>query len=124
MALFDRDTFTIEARQRGVVRRDLRSTEGGHTWTVIPAPEGRGEAALAWARTRIGDRFDRLDFLVILLDRIVGRLKLHYEPFGKYTCAEFVARAFREAGVVLFPDLQDADVEPADFARFVASRAR
>jgi hypothetical protein len=86
---------------------------------VIPAPEGRGEAALAWARTRIGDRFDRLDFLVILLDRIVGRLKIHYEPLGKYSCGEFVARAFREAGVVLFPDLQDADVEPADFARFV-----
>jgi hypothetical protein len=86
---------------------------------VIPAPEGRGEAALAWARTQTGDRFDRLDFLVILLDRIVGRLKIHYEPFGKYSCGEFVARAFREAGVVLFPDLQDADVEPADFARFV-----
>jgi hypothetical protein len=86
---------------------------------VIPAPEGRGEAALAWARTQTGDQFDRLDFLVILLDRIVGRLKIHYEPFGKYSCGEFVARAFREAGVVLFPDLQDADVEPADFARFV-----
>jgi hypothetical protein len=119
VALFDSDTFTIEARQRGVVRRDLRSKEGGHTWTVIPGPEGRGEPALAWARTQIGDAFDRFDFLVILLDRIVARLRIHYEPFGKYTCGEFVARAYREAGVVLFPDLQDADVEPADFARFL-----
>jgi len=101
------------------VRRDLRSKEGGHTWTVIPGPEGRGEAALAWARTQIGDAFDRFDFLVILLDRIVARLRIHYEPFGKYTCGEFVARAYREAGVVLFPDLQDADVEPADFARLL-----
>ena len=116
-ALFDRDTFTIEARQRGVVRRDLRSKEGGHTWTVIPAPPGYGPAALEWARSQIGDKFDRLDLLVILIDRVFRPLQIHYEPFGKYSCGEFVARAYREAGVVLFPELQDADVEPADFAR-------
>lgn len=119
VAIFEEQTFTIEARQRGVVRRDLRTKEGGHTWTVIPAPQGRGEPALAWARSQIGDKFDRFDFLMILLDRVFGRLKIHYEPIGKYSCGEFVARAFREAGVVLFPDLQDADVEPADFAGFL-----
>jgi hypothetical protein len=102
-----------------VVRRDLTTREGGHTWTVIPAPPGRGELALAWARSQVGAGFDRLDFLVILLDRIVGRLHIHYEPFGKYSCAEFVARAYREAGCVLFRDIPDADVEPADFARFL-----
>jgi len=118
-ALFDRDTFTIEARQRGVVRRDLRSKEGGHTWTVIPAPQGYGPAALEWARSQIGDKFDRLGLLVTLIDRTFRPLRIHYEPFGKYSCGEFVARAFREAGVVLFPELQDADVEPADFARFL-----
>jgi uncharacterized protein YycO len=122
VAIFEKDTFTIEARQRGVVRRDLRTKEGGHTWTVIPAPMDRGAEALAWARSQIGDKFDRFDFLVILIDRVVGRLKIHYEPFGKYSCAELVARAFREAGVVLFPDLQDADVEPADFARFLPKK--
>jgi hypothetical protein len=122
VAVFERDNFTIEARQRGVVRRDLRSKEGGHTWTVIPAPVGRGPKALDWARSQIGDQFDRFDFLVILLDRIVGRMRIHYEPFGKYSCGEFVARAFREAGCVLFPDLQDADVEPADFARFLPKK--
>ncbi len=119
MAIFERDTFTIEARQRGVVRRDLRSKEGGHSWTVIPAPDACGPKALDWARSQIGDTFDRFDFLVILLDRIVGRLRIHYEPFGRYTCGELVVRAFREAGCVLFPDLEDADVEPADFARYV-----
>ncbi|HEV2249605.1 MAG TPA: hypothetical protein VGT60_03765 [Candidatus Limnocylindria bacterium] len=124
VAIFERDTFSIEARQRGVVRRDLRTKEGGHTWTVVPAPQGSGAAALAWAVSRIGDRFDRLDFLVILLDRIVGRLRIHYEPLGKYSCSEFVARAFREAGVVLFPELQDADVEPADFARLLPNGVR
>jgi len=54
---------------------------------------------------------------VILIDRVFRPLQIHYEPFGKYSCGEFVARAYREAGVVLFPELQDADVEPADFAR-------
>jgi hypothetical protein len=120
VALFEQESFTIEARQRGVVRRDLRAKEGGHTWTVIPAPQGHGADALGWAVSQIGDRFDRVDFLVILLDRIVRVLRIHYEPFGKYSCGEFVVRAFREAGVVLFPDLQDADVEPADFVRFIA----
>jgi uncharacterized protein YycO len=122
VAIFEEGTFTIEARQRGVVRRDLRSPEGGHQWTVIPAPDGCGPKALDWARSQIGDQFDRFDFLVILLDRIVGRMRIHYEPFGKYSCGELVARAFREAGCVLFPDLEDAEVEPADFARFLPKK--
>lgn len=119
VAIFDRETFTIEARQRGVVRRDLRAKEGGHTWTVIRAPGGSGPAALAWATSKIGAKFDRLDFLVILLDRILMRLRLHYNPVGKYSCGEFVAKAFAEADVRLFPDLELADVEPADFARLL-----
>ncbi len=122
VALFDSGTFTIEARQRGVVRRDLRDKEGGHSWTVIPAPRGYGPAALEWARSQIGDKFDRLDLLVILIDRVFRPLRIHYEPFGKFSFAEFVARAYREAGVILFPELQDADVEPADFARFLPKR--
>ena len=104
------------------MRRDLRAKEGGHTWTVIPAPRGYGGPALAWARSQLGARFDRLDLLVILIDRIFRPLRIHYEPIGKFSCGEFAARAFREAGVVLFPDLQDADVEPADFARFLPAK--
>ena len=91
---------------------------------MIPAPQGYGERALDWARSRIGDKFDRLGLLVILIDRVFRPLQIHYEPFGKYSCGEFVARAFREAGVVLFPELQDVDVEPADFARFLPPAAR
>jgi hypothetical protein len=101
------------------VRRDLREREGGHTWTVIPAPQGRGAEALAWARTQLGAKFDRLDLLVILLDRIVMRLKIHYEPMGKYSCAEFVVRAYAAAGVTLFPGTSASDAEPADFARYL-----
>ena len=119
VAIFEGDTFTIEARQRGVVRRDLRTKEGGHTFTVIPAPDGGGQVALDWARAKIGSKFDRLDFLVILIDRFVTRLRLHYHGFGVYSCGEFVAKAYTAAGVRLFPDLNDDDVEPADFARFL-----
>lgn len=119
VAIFEGDTFTIEARQRGVVRRDLRTKEGGHSFIVIPAPEEAGETALDWARAKIGSKFDRLDFLVILIDRVVTRLRLHYHGFGAYSCGEFVAKAFTAAGVRLFPDLNDDDVEPADFARLL-----
>lgn len=119
VAIFEGDTFTIEARQRGVVRRDLRTKEGGHTFTVIPGPEGKGPIALDWARAKIGAKFDRLDFLVIFVDRFVTRLRLHYHGFGAYSCGEFVAKAYTAAGVRLFHDLNDDDVEPADFARFL-----
>lgn len=120
VAIFDGGTFTIEARQRGVVRRDLQTKEGGHTFIVIPAPRGGGAVALEWALSKIGSKFDRLDFLVILIDRVVTRLRLHYHGFGAYSCGEFVAKAYTAAGVRLFPDLNDDDVEPADFARFIS----
>lgn len=97
VALFEKDTHTIEARQRGVVRRDLRSKEGGHTWTVIPAPNGAGPHALDWARSQIGSGFDRIGLLVIILERVVRAFRIHYEP-GKYTCAEFVALAYEKSG--------------------------
>jgi len=122
VAIFEGGAFTIEARQRGVVRRDLRTKEGGHTFTVIPAPDGKGQLALDWARAKLGSKFDRLDFLVILIDRLVTRLRLHYHGFGAYSCGEFVAKAFSAAGVRLFPDLNDDDVEPADFARLLPGR--
>lgn len=122
VAIFEQGTTTIEARQRGVVRRDLRSTEGGHIFDVIPAPEGRGGVALDWARAKIGSKFDRVDFAVILIDRLATRLRLHYHSFGAYSCGEFVAKAFTAAGVRLFPELNDDDVEPADFARFLPGR--
>ena len=119
VAVFEQDTFSIEARQRGVVRRDLRSKEGGHRFTVIPAPEGKGQPALDWARAKIGSKFDRFDFLIIMIDRVITRVQLHYHGFGAYSCGEFVAKAFTAAGVRLFPALQDDEVEPADFAKLL-----
>ena len=69
-------------------------------------------------------QFDRLDFLVTLVDRFFTRLRLHYHGFGAYSCGEFVAKAFTAAGIRLFPELNDDDVEPADFARLLATRQR
>ncbi len=46
VAIFEGGTTTVEARQRGDVRRDLRSAEGGHIFQVIPAPDGKGQLAL------------------------------------------------------------------------------
>ena len=86
---------------------------------MIAAPDGKGQLALDWARAKIGSKFDRLDFLVILIDRFVTRFRLRYHGVGAYSCGEFVAKAFSAAGVRLFPDLNDDDVEPADFARFL-----
>ncbi len=105
VAIFEGGITTVEARQRGVVRRDLRSAEGGHVFEVIAAPEGKGQLALDWARAKIGSKFDRLDFLVILIDRLVTRIRLHYHSFGAYSCGEFVAKAFSAAGVRLFAEL-------------------
>jgi len=104
------------------VRRDLRSKEGGHTFTVIPAPEGKGAIALDWARARIGAKFDRIGLVVILVDRVVTRMRVPYHAVGAYSCGELVAKAFSAAGVRLFPDLEDDDVEPADFARFLTAK--
>ncbi len=50
------------------------------------------------------------------------RIRLHYHTFGAYSCGEFVATAFTAAGVRLFPELNDDDVEPADYARFLTTK--
>jgi hypothetical protein len=37
----------------------------------------------------------------------------------RYTCGEFVALAYRQAGRDLIPGIEPEDVEPADFARLL-----
>jgi hypothetical protein len=113
VALYAGDGRTVEARTRGVVHDTLRGREGN--FRVLPAPKGRGRAALAWARRQVGDGYDERDLLIILLERIFGRLYLPTRP-DAFTCGEFVATAFDKAGVALFPDRDLAAVVPADFA--------
>lgn len=108
----------VEMRTPGVMTRDLTGEEGGHYFVVIPAPHGQGEAALAWSQTNAKDKYDNLDIVVLIFDRIFFHLHLNYTPHGAYTCGEFVAAAYASAGVQLFPDMPLPDVEPADYARY------
>jgi len=86
---------------------------------VLPAPEGKGEAALAWARAQLGAKFDRLGLLVILLEHLFTHWHINYTPQNKYTCAELVATAFEHAGVRLVPEKALDEIAPADLARLL-----
>ncbi len=115
-ALYAGDNQVIESRPNGVRENNLTGREGAYV--VVPAPEDKGAAALAWAKTQIGAGYDRVDMLVMFLEHIFTHLHLNYKtPKGKYTCAEFVATAFDHAGVRLFPKQHLDDVEPKDFIR-------
>ncbi|MCA1595828.1 MAG: hypothetical protein LC772_05335 [Chloroflexi bacterium] len=114
-ALYAGDAHVLEARPQGVTDRDLRGPLGTHYCAVIPAPDGRGEAALAWARAQLGAKYDRMDTLVVILEHIFLRLHLNYAPPGKFSCAEFVALAYQNAGVDLFHGRDLHGLDPADF---------
>ena len=124
VALFAGGTELIEAGPKGVVRRDLRSREGGHQFVVVRAPEGKGPAALQWAHSKLGDGYDAKDLVIIALDRIFMHLHLNYAPGDRFTCGEFVASAFEQAGIRLFGDTKAADIVPADFAKLLAPHER
>jgi hypothetical protein len=116
-ALYAGDMQVIEARPQGVRQNDLKGRE--HNFVVLPAPAGKGEAALAWARGQIGDPFDRMDFLVIFLEHLLIHWHINYSTPGKYTCAEFVTTAFRQVGVDLVPGKDADEVAPADLAHLL-----
>lgn len=116
VAIYAGDHHVVEARPQGVVSRDLRGPEGTHYCAVIPNPGGVGLEALTWAKTQIGAGYDVGDALVIGLERIFTHLHINYAPPGKFSCGEFVARAFQEAGVRLIPNRDINAVVPADFA--------
>jgi uncharacterized protein YycO len=122
IGLYAGDGNTVEARTSGVVRQKLRGRE--NDFVVAPAPEGKGEAALAWAETQVGDAYDELDIAVIILDRLCRFIRFNYTPRNKFSCGEFVAIAFDKAGAPLFPERDLGDVVPADFARFVPTDER
>ncbi|HZT42089.1 MAG TPA: hypothetical protein VFA07_07860 [Chthonomonadaceae bacterium] len=114
-AIYAGEGHAIESRPSGVHCNSLQGRE--NDFVVVPAPEGKGAEALAWARTQIGAPYDNLDVLVIILEHLFTHLHLNYAPGNKYTCGEFVARAFAEVGVRLVPDQDVEDVVPGDLAR-------
>ena len=78
---------------------------------------------MQWAMQQVGDGYDKWDVGVIILERIFKRLHLNYTPSDKFTCGEFVATAFEEAGVTLFPDCELSVIVPGDFARYLPAGA-
>ncbi len=96
VALYAREHHVIEARPRGVVRRDFRSDAGGDECIVIPAPQGKGAQALAWAEQQIGDDYAALGVVALVLDRLFTHLRLNYtSPRRRLTCGGFVVQAFQ-----------------------------
>jgi uncharacterized protein YycO len=114
------DGTVIEARPRGVIHNDLRGREG--EYAVIPAPGGRGREALAWAEAHLGDGFDDEDMLVIALEHVFRHWKINYTRPGRFSCAELVAAAYRDAGVDLVPAKRPSEIAPGDFAPLLPAR--
>ena len=113
------DSKVVEAVPSGVLCRDVNPDGRKRSFVTIPAPDGAGLSALAWAQTQIGDGYDSANLIGLVLDRMLTRMHVNYVAGDRFTCGEFVATAFERAGARLFPDIDSADVVPADFARFV-----
>jgi hypothetical protein len=114
-------TFVVEARPSGVVRRDLSLSGSESHFRVIPAPQNKGEEALQWAQTQIGDSYAPLSVLALVCDRIFRNWNLNITQPDQYSCGEFVAMAFEESGVRLFPQRAVEQVAPWDFASLLPS---
>ena len=124
VAIYQGGTSVVEARPRGVVRRDLTGPEGDACFVVIPAPEGKGREALTWAEGNLGNGYAVIGVFVLILERIFKHLQINYKAPDKFSCAEFIAEAFEHAGVTLFPDCKPEDLFPADFARLLPPMAK
>ena len=107
--------LVLEARPQGVHINDLRGREG--KYVVLPAPQHKGEQALAWARSQIGSPYDFKDGLVIGLEHVFRRWRINYTRPGSYTCGELIAAAYEKAGVQLVPNKNPSEVAPGDIAR-------
>lgn len=124
VALYDGDECVIEARPRGVVRRDLRKT-GERDYIVIPAPENSGQRALQWAKGQLGDGYDVPGVMVLVLERLFENLHLNYKTsHNRFSCGELVLCAFQETGTDILPDVSPRTAVPADFTRLLPSNKK
>jgi uncharacterized protein YycO len=124
VALFRDGTEVVEARPRGVVSRDLNGPDGDSDFVVVPAPQGKGREALSWAERQIGDGYAVLEVFVLVLERIFKLLRIRFSERDRFSCGEFVARAYEQAGVALFPGRKLESLVPADFAQFLPSESK
>ena len=119
VALYSGDGNVIEAITSGVVNGDLSGRD--KDYIVVPSPHGRGEEAILWAETQIGDGYDFMDLAFIFLERICKVIHFNYTSASKYSCGEFVATAYDNAGVHNYPKKELSEVIPGDFAQFAPS---
>lgn len=122
VAIYDTDNMVVEAQLPGIQHNNIGRHSGDYV--VAPAPEGKGREALAWAKTQIGDAYDRFDLVVMFLDHLCRFIHFNYQPRNKYTCGGFVATALYEVGVPMFPKDRLSDVVPADFEHLVSEDQR
>lgn len=119
VAVYAGSDEVIEAIPSGVVRRNINPEGRVRRHVVIPAPNGKGPTALAWAQSKIGDGYDPKNLAGLLFDRVLAHLRVNVVMGDRYTCGELVACAFEEAREPLFPDIDAADAMPKDFARLL-----
>jgi uncharacterized protein YycO len=124
VAIYDGEAHVVESRPRGVVCRDLHGPEPDTTFTVIATPDDVGLPALEWARQKVGAPYDALDVVVIVLERVLGWMRIDYTGRGRYSCCEFVLLAYRHAGLDLLPGVESNGAIPADFAALLPADAR
>lgn len=123
VGLYEGDGWIIEARPRGVVRRNLRGPDGDRHFVAIPfarvASQEQAEAALRWAQQQIGDDYDPFEVMAQVAERMFRCMRIPYASPDKFSCGEFVTQAWREAGIDLFPSRDASRVVPSDFERYL-----
>lgn len=114
----------IEAVASGVIRSALETKRGKRFLVISPRSKDAARAAVVWAKSKIGDGYDPADLVSIALDRIFAHLHVYFARKGRFTCGEFVATAYKQAGSNLIPNVNPQDVVPADFARLLPRKVR
>ena len=77
---------------------------------------------MEWALTQVGDGYDPVNILGIILDRLFACTTCSLTLPDRWSCGEFVATAFAEAGEDLFPGDDITTVVPADYALFLPEK--
>jgi uncharacterized protein YycO len=117
----------VEARPRGVVIRDLTGPDGDKRFQIIPAANVGGsetaERAMNWALSRVGDGYDPFNVLSLVCDRVFTHINWNASLPRHWTCGEFVATAYENAGAPLF-EKSAASVAPVDFQQFLPSQSQ
>ncbi|PQV65117.1 hypothetical protein B1R32_102124 [Abditibacterium utsteinense] len=130
VGIYAGEFWVVESRPSGVKKRDLRIPGSGCYFQQIPAPRGpeTGKQALEWATEQIGDGYAVLSVFSLVIDRIVerffGQFEINWRQRDKYSCGEFVVKAFAHAGAQLFPNREAEVVAPWDFAALLPRRER